>query len=137
MNTCDRAMNQATYLFVLLNAGLIGSDFSYKDFATLCYPEAPCPPALAGTLDCCQTFGTDAASQLVLNSAAHFQTCAQINSPTGDVAGLKGRSAVTSSDSQQDPQIWITQLTEVSHNLCMCESDACFQEARCLSVCMC
>jgi hypothetical protein len=113
-------MNQRLCLFVILNAGLTASDFSYKDFATLCYPEAPCSPAFAGTLDCCQSFGTDAASQLVLNSAAHFQTCAQINSPTGDVAGLKGRSAVTSSDSQQDPQIWITQLTEVSPTLLFC-----------------
>jgi hypothetical protein len=34
-DTYDRAMNQATYLFVFLNAGLIGADFSYKDFPTL------------------------------------------------------------------------------------------------------
>ena len=101
-------------LFLIGVADQARCDFFYKDFGMLCYPEAPCPPALAGTLDCCETFGSDAGSQLVLNSGAHFQTCAQINSPTGEVAGLKGRSAVTGSDSEQDPQIWITQITTVS-----------------------
>ena len=92
---------------------LVGSDFSYTDFATLCYPDAPCPPTFAGTLECCVSFDTDAASMLILNGGVYFQTCAQINSPSGDIAGLTGRSAVTSSDTEQDPQIWITQLTEV------------------------
>jgi hypothetical protein len=110
-------MNRPASLFLIINIGMVASDFSFKDFATLCYPEARCEPEYAGTLDCCQTFGTDDASQLVLNGAAHFQTCAQINSPTGEVEGLKGRTAVTSSDSQQEPQIWITQLTEVSNYL--------------------
>jgi hypothetical protein len=104
-------------LLLIFGACTAMSDFSYKDFATLCYPEALCPPALAGTLDCCASFASDIASQLVLNGGSHFQTCAHINSPTGDVVGLKGRNYVTGSDSELDPQIWTTQISKVSLRL--------------------
>ncbi len=93
------------------------SDFSYKDFAALYYPVASCPPALAGSLDWCASFASDIASQLVWNCGSHFQTCAQIKSPTGEVVRLKGRKSVSGSDSEQDPQIWTTQITKVSPRL--------------------
>ena len=41
--------------------------------------------------------------------------CAQFYSPTGEVEGLKGRDAVFNQDTANDPQIMMTQLTEVDY----------------------
>lgn len=90
-------------------------DFRYKDFATVCDPTLTCAPKFLGTLSCCLEFGTDAESNLHINSGAHFQTCAQFYSPSGEVEGLRGRDAVFNQDTADDPQIMITQLTEVDY----------------------
>jgi hypothetical protein len=90
-------------------------DFMYPDFATVCDPSHKCSPLFEGTLKCCNAFTTDADSWLYINSGAHFQTCAQFHSPTGEVEGLKGRDAVFNQDRADDPQIMITQLTEVDY----------------------
>lgn len=90
-------------------------DFEYPDFATVCDPTLKCAPKFQGTLSCCLAFGTDAESNLQLNSGAHFQTCAQFYSSSGEVEGLKGRDAVFNQDTAEDPQIMITQITEVDY----------------------
>lgn len=90
-------------------------DFEYPDFATVCDPALKCAPALLGTLSCCLPFATDEESNLYINSGAHFQTCAQFYSPSGEVEGLKGRDAVFNQDTANDPQVMITQLTEVDY----------------------
>lgn len=48
-------------------------------------------------------------------SGAHFQTCAQAQSPTGEVQGLKGRANVSNQDTADDPQININQETVVDY----------------------
>ena len=107
------------YLLVALAlGGVVGrasGDFDYPDFATVCDPTLKCAPKFQGTLSCCMPFGTDAESNLHLNSGAHFQTCAQFNSPTGEVEGLSGRDVVFNRDTANDPQIMITQLTEIDY----------------------
>jgi len=107
------------YLLVALAlGGVVGrasGDFDYPDFATVCDPTLKCAPKFQGTLSCCMPFGTDAESNLLLNSGAHFQTCAQFNSPTGEVDGLSGRDVVFNRDTANDPQIMITQLTEIDY----------------------
>ena len=99
------------YLLVAVAlGGLVGwasGDFEYPDFATVCDPTLKCAPKFQGTLSCCMPFGTDAESNLHLNSGAHFQTCAQFNSPTGEVEGLSGRDVVFNRDTANDPQIMI------------------------------
>ena len=102
-------------------AGLLGfigesqGDFRYPDFANVCDPTLPCSPDFQGTLSCCLPFETDEDSRLHVLSGAHFQTCAQANSPTGEMEGLKGRNSVFSQDRAEDPQISVTQITEVDY----------------------
>jgi hypothetical protein len=47
----------------------------------------------------------------LFRSGAHFQTCAQTESPTGVVEGLSGVLNVTNQDTADDPQININQKT--------------------------
>jgi len=106
------------YVYIAVQCELVlhaNGDFEYPDFATVCDPTLRCAPKWKGTLSCCLPFGTDAESGLYINSGAHFQTCAQFYSPTGEVEGLKGRDAVFNQDTANDPQIMMTQLTEVDY----------------------
>uniref|UniRef100_A0A7S1MTS5 Legume lectin domain-containing protein n=1 Tax=Hemiselmis andersenii TaxID=464988 RepID=A0A7S1MTS5_HEMAN len=93
----------------------VSSDFRYPDFATVCEPTIACSPDFEGTLSCCLPFSTDAESMLTILSGAHFQTCAQADSPTGEVEGLKGKASVSNQDTAQDPQINIRQSTVVDY----------------------
>jgi len=106
------------WLCLVALLGLIGesaADFRYPSFKTVCDPDLACSPDFEGTLDCCLDFATDADSGLHILSGAHFQTCAQTNSPSGEVEGLKGRDSVFSQDRAEDPQISVTQITEVDY----------------------
>lgn len=91
------------------------ADFYYPDFATVCDPAFPCSPDFEGSLSCCLEFFSDDTSELYINSGAHFQTCAQAATESGEVPGLKGRDAVFSKDTAEDPQISITQLSEYDY----------------------
>mmetsp|Transcript_71847 Transcript_71847/g.191760 ORF Transcript_71847/g.191760 Transcript_71847/m.191760 type:complete len:440 (-) Transcript_71847:980-2299(-) len=111
--SCMKALWLA-FLTVFFN-NVARSDFSYPDFSTLCYRNATCKDLNRGTLDCCQPITDDKTSALVLNGAAHFQTCAQTLSSNGKIAGLTGKSDVTSPDTAMEPRTWLTELIEADY----------------------